>query len=324
MTFARRQFLHLASGAAALPTVSRVAQAQTYPTRPVRIIVGAPAGGPNDLYARLIAQWLSEKLGQQFIVENRAGAGGNLGTEAVVRSPPDGYTLGLIASNDAANVTLYDDLKFSLVRDIAPVGRINRGIGVVVVNPSFPAKSLPELIAYAKANPGKLNMASGGVGGGPHVWGELFKAMAGIDMLHVPYRGEAPALVDLLGGQVQVMIDTLSTAIVHIRSGKLRPLAVTDATRAAVLPDIPTVSEFLPGYEATGWTGIGAPRGTPAEIIDLLNKEINAGLADSRINARLTDIGAVPSPMTPSDFGKFIIEYTDKWGKVIRAANIKL
>jgi tripartite-type tricarboxylate transporter receptor subunit TctC len=323
MNLQRRQFLHLAAGASALSALSRIARAQAYPARPVRIIVGAPAGGPNDLYARLIAQWLSEKLGQQFIVENRVGAGGNFGTEAVVRSPPDGYTLGLIGSNDAANATLYDNLKFSLVRDIAPVGRINRGIGVVVVNPSFPAESLPDLIAYAKANPGKLNMASGGVGSGPHIWGELFKAMAGINMLHVPYRGESAALIDLLGGQVQVMVDPIVTSIEHIRSGKLRPLAVTDVTRTAVLPDIPTVGEFVPGYEATGCTGIGAPKDAPAEIIDSLNKEINAGLADPRINARLTDIGAVPSPMTPSDFGKFIVEYTDKWGKVIRAANIK-
>jgi tripartite-type tricarboxylate transporter receptor subunit TctC len=272
----------------------------------------------------LIAEWLSEKLGQQFIVENRAGAAGNLGTEAVVRSPPDGHTLGLIGSNDAANVTLYDNLKFSLVRDIAPVARINRGIGVVVVNPSFPAMSLPELIAYAKANPGKLNMASGGVGSGEHVWGELFKTMAGINMLHVPYRGSAPALIDLLAGQVQVMVEPIVTAIEHIRSGKLRPLAVTDVTRTAVLPDIPTVAEFVPGYEATGWTGIGAPKDTPAEIINSLNKEINAGLADPLISGRLTDLGVVPSPMTPSDFGRFIVEYTDKWAKVIRAANIKL
>jgi tripartite-type tricarboxylate transporter receptor subunit TctC len=323
MKLPRRQFLHLTAAAVALPAVSRVARAQAYPSRPARIIVGAAAGGPNDLYARLIAQWLSEKLGQQFIVENRAGAGGSLGTEAVVRSPPDGYTLGLIGSNDAVNVTLYDNLKFSLVRDIAPVARINQGIGVVVVNPSFPAKSLPEFIAYAKANPGKLNMASGGVGSAHHVWGELFKAMAGINMLHVPYRGEAPALVDLLAGQVQVMVNPIVTAIEHIRSGKLRPLAVTDGTRTALLPDIPTIAEFFPGYEATGWTGIGAPKDTPAEIINSLNNEINAGLADPRISARLTDLGVVPSPMTPSAFGKFIVEYTDKWAKVIRAANIK-
>jgi len=324
MQIPRRKFLHLSALSAALPTTARSVRSQSYPARPVRIIVGFPPGGSNDLYARLMGQWLSDRLGRQFIKENRAGAGGNLGTEAVVRAIPDGYTLGLISSADAWNATLYENLSFSLVRDIAPVGRISRGMGIVVVHPSFPEMTLPDLIANAKANPGKLTMASGGIGSAQHVWGELFKAMAGIDMLHVSYRGGGPAVTDLIGGQVHVMVDTLVTAMVHVRSRTLRGLAVTDSVRATVLPDIPTISEFVPGYEATGWTGIGAPRGTPAEIIDVLNKEINAGLTHPSIKARLDDLAVVPSPMTPVEFGKFIVEYTDKWAKVIRAANIKL
>jgi tripartite-type tricarboxylate transporter receptor subunit TctC len=273
----RRTFLHLAAGAAALPSVSRFARAQAYPTRPVRLLVGWPPGGAADVVGRLRGQLLSERLGQQFVIENRPGAGGNLAVEAALKAAPDGYTLLMIGSNNARNVTLYDNLSFDFVRDIAPVASIVRGVGVLVVHPSVSAKSVPDLIAYAKANPGKINMASGGVGSPQHVYGELFKMMAGVDMLHVPYRGGAPALTDLLAGQVQVMFDTLITSIEHIRAGKLRPLAVTAATRVEVLPDIPTVGEFVSGYEAVGWQGVGAPRTTPVEIIDKLNKEINAG-----------------------------------------------
>jgi tripartite-type tricarboxylate transporter receptor subunit TctC len=326
MKLPRRTFLHLAACAAALPAVSRIARAQTYPSRPVRLIVGFPAGGPNDTVARLVAQWLSERLGQQFIVENRVGAGGNLGTEAVVRAPPDGYTLLLVSSVDAWNMSLYDNLNFNFIRDITPVASTHRGPAVLVVLPSFPAKSVPALIAYAKANPGKINMASGGVGTAAHVYGELFKSMAGVDMLHVPYRGAAPALADLLSGQVHLMFEPIFTSIEHIRQGKLRPLGVTDAQRSAALPDIPAIGEVVSGYEAFGWAGIGAPKNTAAEIVDKLNKEINAALADprTRLRARLEDVSIVPMPMTPADFARFIVEYTEKWSKVIRAANIKL
>jgi tripartite-type tricarboxylate transporter receptor subunit TctC len=326
MKLPRRQFLHLAAGAVALPAVSRVTWAQTYPTRPVRIIVGFPAGGPNDTWARLVAQWLSERLGQQFIVENRVGAGGNLGTEAVVRAPPDGYTLLLASSVDAWNMSLYDNLNFNFISDITPVASTHRGPAVLVVHPSFPAKTVPELIAYAKANPGKINMASGGIGTMQQVSGELFKSMAGVDMLHVPYRGGAPALADLLSGQVHLMFEPISTSIEHIRQGKLRPLGVTGAQRSTALPDIPAIGEFVPGYEAIGWVGIGAPKNTPAEIVDKLHKEINAALADprTRLRARMEDVSVVAMPMTPTDFARFIVEYTEKWGKVIRAANIKL
>jgi tripartite-type tricarboxylate transporter receptor subunit TctC len=326
MKLPRRTFLHLAACAAALPAVSRIARAQTYPSRPVRLIVGFPAGGPNDTVARLVAQWLSERLGQQFIVENRVGAGGNLGTEAVVRAPPDGYTLLLVSSVDAWNMSLYDNLNFNFIRDIAPVASTHRGSAVLVVHPSFPAKSVPALIAYAKANPGKINLASGGVGSAAHVYGELFKSMAGVDMQHVPYRGAAPALADLLSGQVHLMFEPIFTSIEHIRQGKLRPLGVTGAQRSAALPDIPAIGEVVSGYEAFGWAGIGAPKNTPAEIVDKLNKEINAALADprTRLRARLEDVSIVPMPMTPADFAGFIVEYTEKWGKVIRAANIKL
>jgi len=323
MKLSRRRFLHLAAGAAALPAVSHIARAQVYPTRPVRLVVGFPPGGASDLFARLFAQWLSERLGQQFIVENRAGAGGNIGAEAVVRASPDGYTLLLTSGTGAWNMTLYDKLNFNFIRDIAPVARISRGMSVLVVRPSFTAKSVPEFIAYAKANPGTTNMASAGIGTPAHVYGELFKAMAGVDLLHVPYRGGGPAITDLLGGQVHVMFDNLVTSIEHVRSGRLRPLAVTDTTRSVVLPDIPTVGEFVPGYEGNTWSGLGAPKNTLAEIIDKLNKEINAGLDDPRIKSRIADLGSVPMPMMPADFGKFIVEYTDKWGKVIRAANIK-
>jgi tripartite-type tricarboxylate transporter receptor subunit TctC len=324
MKLPRRNFLHLAAGAAALPAVSRTAWTQSYPSRPVRLVVGFPPGGVADLYARLIGQWLSERLGQPFIIENRAGAGSNLATEAVVRAPPDGYTLLQATAANAWNATLYDNLNFNFIHDIVPVASIYRAPAVLLVHPSFPAKSVPALIVYAKANPGKINMASGGVGSAAHVYGELFKMMAGVDMLHVPYRGGGPALADLLAGQVPLMFDTLATAIEHIRAGKLLALAVTSAMRSEVLPDIPTVGDFVPGYEGTGWQGVGAPRNTPAEIIDKLNKEINAGLADPRMKARIADLGGTVFASSPADFGTFIAEYTEKWAKVIKFAGAKV
>jgi tripartite-type tricarboxylate transporter receptor subunit TctC len=319
----RRQLLHLAAGVAALPALSRAARAQTYPTRPVRVIVGFPPGGSTDITARLIGHWLSERLGQQFIIENRPGAGTNIATEAVVRAPPDGYTLLLAATPNAINATLYDKLNFNFVRDIQPVASIIRGPDVMVVHPSFPAKTVPEFIAYTKANPGKVNMASAGNGSGPHVAGELFKMMAGVDIIHVPYRGGAPALTDMLGGQVQVMFATMSSSIEHVKDRRLRALAVTTATRSEALPDIPTVSDFLPGYEASDWYGIGTANSTPANTVDKLNKEINAGLADPKIKARLADLGGIMLPGSPADFGKLIAEETEKWAKVVKFAGIK-
>jgi tripartite-type tricarboxylate transporter receptor subunit TctC len=316
----RRQFLCLVAGAAAVPAVSRIAGAQTYPTRPARLIAPSSAA---DLYARLYGEWLAHRLGQPFIIEDRVGAGGNIATEAVVRAPPDGYTLLWVTSANAWNATLYANLKFNFIRDIAPVASSHRGEGVLVVHPSFPAKSVPEFIAYAKANPGKINMASGGVGSGQHVWGELFKMLAGVDMLHVPHRGGGPALTSVLAGQTPVMFDTLATSIGLITAGRLRALAVTTATRSEVLPDIPTVGEFVPGYEASGWGGLGAPRNTSAEIIDTLNKEINAALADPTIRSRIAGLGSVPMPMTASEFRKFIADETEKWAKVIKFAGIK-
>jgi tripartite-type tricarboxylate transporter receptor subunit TctC len=323
MKLPRRRFLHLAAGAASLPAVSRIAWAQSYPSRPVRLIVGFPAGGPGDLVARLIGQWLSERLGQQFVIENRPGAGSNIGTEVVVNAPPDGYTLLFATSPNAINATLYEKLNFNFIRDITPVAGLIRVPNVMEVNPSVPVHTVPEFIAYAKANPGKINMASGGNGSTPHVSGELFKMMTGVNLVHVPYRGAAPAVTDLLGGQVQVMFDLMSSAIGHIRAGKLRALAVTTATRSEVLPDIPTVGDFVPGYEASTWQGVGAPKNTPAEIVDKLNKEINAGLADRKLKTRLADLGATVLPGSPAEFGKLIAEETEKWGKVIRSANIK-
>jgi tripartite-type tricarboxylate transporter receptor subunit TctC len=323
MNLPRRSFLHLAAGAAALAAVSRIAAADTYPLRPVHIIVGFPAGGPGDTLARLIGQWLSERLHQPFVIENRTGAGGNIGTEAVVRAPADGYTLLLATSASAINVTLYPNLSFNFVRDIAPVAGISRDPYVMVVNPSVPANTVPEFIAYAKANPGKINMGSGGIGVPSHVFGELFEIMAGVNMTHVPYRGAAPALIGLIGGQVQVLFNPLLSSIEYIRAGKLRALAVTSATRQEALADIPTVGDFVPGYEASSWTGIAAPKNTPAEIVDRLNKEINAALADPKMKAQFATLGAERMPMTPTDFGKFIAEETEKWGKVIREANIK-
>jgi tripartite-type tricarboxylate transporter receptor subunit TctC len=324
MKLPRRNFLHLLAGAAALPAASRFAWAQAYPTRPVRLIVGWPPGGPADLFARLIGQPLSERLGQPIIIENRPGAASNMATEAVVRAPPDGYTLLQISSVNAYNATLYDKLNFDFVRDIAPVASIYRGPAVLVVHPSFPAKFVPELIAYAKSNPGKINMASAGVGSTQHVYGELFKIMTGLDMLHVPYRGGAPAMTDLLAGQVQVMFDTLATSIEHIRSDKLRALAVTSATRSDVLPGIPTVGDFVPGYEATGWQGVGAPRSTPAAVIEKLNREINAVLADPKVKARIVDFGYTVFASSPTDFGTFIAAYTEKWAKVIKFSGAKI
>jgi len=323
MKFLRRQFLQLAASAIALPVVSRVARAQTYPSRPVRLVVCYPAGGANDIIGRLIGQWLSERLGQQFIIENRAGAAGNIGTEAVVRSPADGYTLLLAGSFNSINATLYDKLNFNFIRDIAPVAGILRSTLVMLVNPAFPAQTVPEFIAYANANPGKLNMASGGIGNLTHVAGELFQAMTGVKMLHVPYRGGAPAMTDLLGGQVQVYFGAVSESIEYTRAGRLRALAVTTATRSPVLPGIPTLGEFMPGYEASGWQGIGAPNNTPTDVIDKLNKEINAGIADPKLKARLADLGSTPLAGSPADFGKFIADETEKWSKVIRTANIK-
>ncbi len=319
----RRQFLHLVAGAAALPAVGRIAWAQTYPSRPVRIVVGFPPGGPTDIAARLIGQSLSERLGQQFVIENRPGAGSNIGTEAVVRAPPDGYTLFLAYSANAINATLYNKLNFSFIRDIAPVAAINREPLVMLVNPSFPAKTVPEFIAHAKANPGKINFASGGNGTPPHVSGELFKMMTGVNLVHVPYRGGGPALTDLLGGQVQAMFVAISASIEYVRAGNLRPLAVTTASRSDALPDISTVGEFIPGYEASTWCGIGAPKGTPAEIIDKLNKEINAGLVDPKVKARLANMGSTALPGSPADFGKLIAEETEKWAKVVKLSGAK-
>jgi tripartite-type tricarboxylate transporter receptor subunit TctC len=319
----RRQFLHLAAGAAALPVVPRIAWAQAYPTRPVRIIDGFAAGGPADIVARLIAHWLSERLGQQFVVENRPGAATNIATEMVVRAPPDGYTLLLAATPAAINATLYEKLSFNFIRDIVPVASLIRAPSVLEVNPSVPAKTVPEFIAYAKANPGKLTMASGGIGAPSHVFGELFKFMTGVNLVHVPYRGAAPAVRSLLAGQVQVYFDPIPNSIGYIRAGKVRPLAITSATRSEALPDVPTVGEFVPGYEASVWWGVGAPKNTPTQIIDKLNEAINAGLADPKIKARLADLGGTPLVGSPADFGKLIADDTEKWGKVIRAANIK-
>jgi tripartite-type tricarboxylate transporter receptor subunit TctC len=318
MKLSRHQFLHLVAGAAALPAVSRIARAQTYPSRPVRVIEGFGAGGSPDIVARLIGQWLSERLGQPFVIENRPGAASNIATEAVVRALADGYTLLMVSGANAVNATLYDKLNFNFSRDIAPIAGLMRVPFVMLVNPSFPARTVPEFIAYAKANPGKINMASPGIGTPGHVAGELFKMMAGIKMLHVPYRGVAPALIDLLGGQVQVYFATTPASIEYISGDRLRPLAVTTATQSDTLPDLPTVGEFLPGFEASGWYGVGAPRNTPAEIIDKLNKEINAGLADPKLKARLTDLGGTVLPGSPADFGKLIAEDTEKWGKVVQ------
>jgi tripartite-type tricarboxylate transporter receptor subunit TctC len=324
MKIPRRRFLHLAAGAAALPVVSHIATAQSYPTRPVRYIVSAPPGGAQDILARLMSQWLSERLGQQFVIENRPGGGTNTATEAVVRAPADGYTLLSVAPPSAINATLYNNLSFNFIRDIAPVAGIFRGPYVMLVHPSVQAKTIPEFIAYAKFNPGKLNMASAGTGTGPHVAGELFKLMTGINMVHVPYRGGAPALADLLGGQVQVLFGSAPESIEFIRTGKLRALAVTTATRSEVLPDVPTVGEFVTGYEASGWYGVAAPKNTPFEIVNKLNTEINAGLVDPKMKARLANnLGGAGMPMTPTDFGKLIADETEKWGKVIKFAGIK-
>jgi tripartite-type tricarboxylate transporter receptor subunit TctC len=323
VTPSRKSFLHLAAGAAALLGLSQIAWAQSYPARPVRIVVGFAAGGTQDIIARLLGQWLSERLGQAFVIENRPGGGGNIGAEAVVRAPPDGHALLLIGSPNMINATLYKNLNFNFVSDIAPVASINRAPFVMEVNPSFPAKTVPEFIAYAKANPRKINMASAGTGTGLHVAGELFKMMAGVDMIHVPYRSAGPALADLIGGQVQVMFDAIPASIEHLRAGRLRALAVTSATRLELLPDIPTVGDFLPGYEASGVNGIGAPKNTPVEIVDRLNKEINAALADPKMKARLADLGLTVLPSSPADFGKLIAEETDKWAKVIKFAGIK-
>jgi tripartite-type tricarboxylate transporter receptor subunit TctC len=323
MKLPRRKFLHLAANAAALPFAPPVARAQTYPARPVRIVVGFLPGGGTDIYARLIAPWLSERLGQQFIVENRPGASGNLAAETVVRAPPDGYTLLLATQTDSWNTSLYDNLRFNFVRDFSPVARLSSGFGVMMVHPSFSAKTVPELIAMAKANPGKINMGSGGIATVAHLYGELFKTMTGVEMLHVPYRGEAPALTDLIAGQIQVLVPTASSSIEHIKAGTLRALAVTSATRSPYLPDIPTVGEFVPGYERSTWSSVVAPKDTPSEIVEKLNREINLGLADPRIKQRIADLGGTPMPMAVADFSAFIVEFTEKWGKVIRTANIK-
>ncbi len=323
MKLPRRRFLHLAAGAAALPAVSRIAWAQSYPSRPVRLIVGFVAGGVTDIFARLIGQLLSERLGRPFIIENRPGAGSNLAAEVAAKAAPDGYTLVQITNANAINATLYDNPNFDLIHDIAAVASIATGLGVMEVSPVFPAKTVPEFIAYAKANPGKISMASAGAGSSQHIYGELFKNMTGISMVHVPYRGAALALPDLLSGQVQVMFNSLATSIEHIKAGKLRALAVTSTTRSELLPDIPTIGEFVPGYEATAWQGVGAPKNTPTEIVDRLNKEINAGLADPKLEARIADLGYSVFASSSADFGKFISADTEKWAKVIRTANIK-
>jgi tripartite-type tricarboxylate transporter receptor subunit TctC len=323
MKLPRRQFLHLAVGAAALAVSPRIALAQAYPTRPVRFIVGLAAGGGADILARLMGQWLSERLGQQFVIENRPGAGTNVATEAVVRAPADGHTLLMVLPPNAVNATLYQKLNFNFIRDIAPVAGLIRTPLAMEVNPSFPAKTVPEFVAYAKANPGKISMASAGIGTSGHVAGELFKMLAHVDMVHVPYRGGAPAIVDLLGGQVQVLFDPVSSSTEYIRAGKLRALAVTTASRSEAFPDIPTLAEFVPGYEASAFFGVGAPKHTPADIIEKLNKEINAGLADPKLKARLADLGGTVIAGSPADFRKLIADETDKWAAVVKFAGIK-
>jgi tripartite-type tricarboxylate transporter receptor subunit TctC len=319
----RRKFFHLAAGAAALPAMSRIASAQAYPSRPVRIILGFAPGQAIDIVTRIIGQWLSEQLGQQFIIENRPGAGGNIATEAVVRAPPDGYTLLAIGSNNMINVTLYEKLNYDFIRDIAPVASIYRVPQIMEVNPSFPAKTVLEFIAYAKAHPGEISFASAGNGSVAHVTGELFKMMTGVDMLHVPYRGAPPALTDLISGQVHVMFDNMPSSIEHIRAGRLRPLAVTATTRWQELPDIPTVADFVPGFETSAWAGIGAPKNTPAEIIDKLNREINGALLDPKIKARIADLGGMVLALSPTEYGKRIEEETEKWAKVIKFSGAK-
>src|SRR5258707_13236057 len=323
MKLPRRRFLHLAAGAAALPAALRSARAQTYPARPVRFIIGYTSGGSADITARLMGQWLSERLGQSFIVESRPGAGTNIATQAGVHAQPDGYTLLLVAPANAINAALYDKLSYNFIRDIAPVAGLIRFPNVMVVNPAVPAKTVPEFIAYAKANPGSLNMASSGNGSTIHVSGELFKMMTGVNMVHVPYRGGAPALTDMISGQVQVMLDNVPTSIEFIRAGKLRALAVTTATRSEVLADLATVADFAPGYEASAWYGVGGPKGTPDDIIDKLNKEINAILADPKAKARLADLGASLLAGSPADFGKLVADETEKWGKVVKFSGAK-
>jgi len=322
MKLFRRQFLNLVARAVALPALSRTSWALDYPTRSVRIVVGFPAGTSSDIVARLIAQWLSERLGQQFVVENRPGAGTNVATETVVQASPDGYSLVWVTQTNAINGTLYHSLKFNFIQDIQPVAGVIRVPTVMMVNPSVPAKTVPEFIAYAKANPGKINMSSPGIGSANHVLGELFQMMAGVKLIHVPYRGSQ--FPDLLSGQVQITFNPLPSSLNFIQTGKLRALAVTSATRQAALPDVPTVGEFVPGYEGTAWFGIGAPKNTPKEIVDKLNQEINTGLADPKVKARLEELGGVPMSMTPADFGKFINDETEKWGKVVKFADLKV
>jgi tripartite-type tricarboxylate transporter receptor subunit TctC len=323
MKLSRRRVLRLAGAAVALPAVSRIASAQAYPSRPLRLVLGYPPGGSADLTGRLMGQWLSERLGQTVVIENRPGAGTNLATESVVRAPADGYTLLLVAPANAINATLFDKLNHNYLRDIAPVAGINRFANVMEVNPAVPAKTVPEFIAYAKANPGKLSMASSGAGSTIHLSGELFKMLTGINLVHVPYRGSAPALTDMISGQVQVMFDNIPTSLPHIRAGKLRALAVTSTTRSELMPDIPTVADFLPGYEASAWYGIGVPRGTPAEIINKLNATVNAILADPAVKKRFAEVGATLISTSPADFGKYVADETEKWGKVVKFAGVK-
>jgi len=323
MKLPRRNFLRLAAGAAALPVVSRIARAQAYPSRPVRIIVGFAPGGATDIMARLMGQSLSERLRQPFVIENKPGAATNIATEAVVNAAPDGYTLLMVTSVNAINASVYEKLNFNLIRDVVPIASIHREPFVMEANPSVPVKTVAEFIAYAKANPGKLTMASAGIGSGNHISGELFKMMTGVNLVHVPYRGGGPALVDLISGQVQVLFATMSSSIEYVRAGKLRALAVTTATRSSVLPDIPTVAEFVPGYESSFWTGVGAPKNTPAEIVDKLNKEMNATLADPKFKARLADLGGTALSGSPLDFGKFVADETEKWAKVVKFAGVK-
>jgi tripartite-type tricarboxylate transporter receptor subunit TctC len=322
MNLPRREFVRLAAGAAVFPMFAAMAF-PSYPTRPVRLLVGYAAGGPLDISARLIGQWLSEHLGQTVIIENRPGSGSNVATEAVVRAPPDGYTLLEISASNAWNAALYDNLSFNFIRDIVPIAGVRRSGGVLEVNPAFPARTVPEFIAYAKANPGKVNVASAGAGSAPHLFAELFKVMAGVDFVIVNYHGSGPALPDLIGGQVQAMFDVVSSSISHIRAGRLRPLAVTTAARLNVLPDIPPIGDFVSGYEASSWDGIGAPANTRPEIVAIISKEVNAALRDPTFKARLADLGVDPFPISPTALRQFIVEYTEKWGKVIRAAGIK-